>query len=820
MSTAPTPEESSAPSAFSRLRSKLKTVAKQIEEASTTAVPDVSSVAALPKIHWRTRSFVLESQLDKKRSRGRRSWILNYGDFLAELGRDDQVKGHVWSCRACSETGSPQFFIAQSTSSSMEHLRKEHAITEHSMDQESPPTVVELQRGAAAKRPAIGVSNVPRSKAIRIRELATGYILNSDHPFTSFEDPFIKELLCLYDSQLAKHVSLGRNALSAEVSRLFEIGKAALYTELQAASTSIHISFDLWTSPNHLSIITIFGHFLDPTFHYQRRMLAFRRHQGTHDGRSIACSIEQVIRDWRIESKIGACVSDNASNNDTCLDALYPQFPGFTAADARKRRLRCFGHILNLVAKAFLFGDDASAFELESDHLELLGEYDRALQHWRRKGPIGKLHNIVKFIRASPQRMEAFRKAAREEDAASAASDGSEEFVLEQESLAELELKQNNATRWNSTYLMIKRAWKKRSHITAYMMALELDGSAAARIPSEDQLSTEDWRLLGEIQQVLEPIYDMTMRTQGWAKGNGHGQLWEVMTGMEFLLDHLEAWKSLYEEKIPDQLLESASQHTQHQLRRSTRQGGRSGRQSLLFNEAALPRHIKASYTSLSNSSINDMQSDERAHMRASITNAWVKLDEYYALLADSPLYSAAVILHPEYGLSFLEEVWSDQGQWLLNAKQDLKDYFERWYLASEDHNDPFSPSPSASPRPQQQPPQEQTSFEQWMKSRRPRRSELDSELERYYRIESREVNDPVQWWADHRTTFPRLSRFALDILAIPAMASDCERAFSIAKLAISSQRHSLQDQTIEAMQMLKDWIRQGFIRPGNIVLA
>ncbi|KAJ4294932.1 hypothetical protein N0V88_005171 [Collariella sp. IMI 366227] len=169
------------------------------------------------------------------------------------------------------------------------------------------------------------------------------------------------------------------------------------------------------------------------------------------------------------------------------------------------------------------------------------------------------------------------------------------------------------------------------------------------------------------------------------------------------------------------------------------------------------------------------MQSDERAHMRALITNAWVKLDEYYALLADSPLYSAAVILHPEYGLLFLEEVWSDQGQWLLNAKQDLKDYFERWYLASEDHNDPFSPSPSASPGPQQQPPQEQTSFEQWMKSRRPRRSELDSELERYYRIESREVNDPIQ---------------------------------------------CLQDQTIEAMQMLKDWIRQGFIRPGNIVFA
>jgi hypothetical protein len=67
MSTAATAELAST---LSLPRSKLKTVAKQIEEASTAAIPDASSVAALPKIQWRTRSFVLESQLDKKRSRG------------------------------------------------------------------------------------------------------------------------------------------------------------------------------------------------------------------------------------------------------------------------------------------------------------------------------------------------------------------------------------------------------------------------------------------------------------------------------------------------------------------------------------------------------------------------------------------------------------------------------------------------------------------------------------------------------------------------------------------------------------------------------
>lgn len=96
------------------------------------------------------------------------------------------------------------------------------------------------------------------------------------------------------------------------------------------------------------------------------------------------------------------------------------------------------------------------------------------------------------------------------------------------------------------------------------------------------------------------------------------------------------------------------------------------------------------------------MQSREKAYMRASINNAWVKLDYYYALLAESPLFAAAVILHPGHGLPFLEEVWSDQGQWLIDAKRDLEAYFDRWYQHPEASRDSFRPSPSPGPQQQQ----------------------------------------------------------------------------------------------------------------------
>lgn len=71
------------------------------------------------------------------------------------------------------------------------------------------------------------------------------------------------------------------------------------------------------------------------------------------------------------------------------------------------------GHIINLVAKAFLHGDDCDAF-LNDDAVDtaLAVRNDDILRRqqarWRAKGPVGKFHNLVVYIRASPQRRQVF----------------------------------------------------------------------------------------------------------------------------------------------------------------------------------------------------------------------------------------------------------------------------------------------------------------------------------------------------------------------------------------------------------------------------
>jgi hypothetical protein len=96
-------------------------------------------------------------------------------------------------------------------------------------------------------------------------------------------------------------------------------------------------------------------------------------------------------------------ILDNASSNNTCLLNFYEDLDaGISLVDICDRCMRCYRYISNLVTCAFLYGEDFKAFEAESQVFNFLGRYKDDLRHWRKKGLVGKVHNIVKFIRSSP----------------------------------------------------------------------------------------------------------------------------------------------------------------------------------------------------------------------------------------------------------------------------------------------------------------------------------------------------------------------------------------------------------------------------------
>jgi hypothetical protein len=93
-------------------------------------------------------------------------------------------------------------------------------------------------------------------------------------------------------------------------------------------------------------------------------------------------------------------VLDNVTNNNTTLVELLKSM-GF---DLRTKRLRYMGHILNLIAEAYLYGQDASDFEQQFNEKGLKGRREL----WRSRGELGKLHNLVAHVMASGKRSELF----------------------------------------------------------------------------------------------------------------------------------------------------------------------------------------------------------------------------------------------------------------------------------------------------------------------------------------------------------------------------------------------------------------------------
>lgn len=110
--------------------------------------------------------------------------------------------------------------------------------------------------------------------------------------------------------------------------------------------------------------------------------------------------------------------------------------------------------------------------------------------------------------------------------------------------------------------------------------------------------------------------------------------------------------------------------------------------------------------------------------------------------------------------------------------------------------------------------------FNDWADTEEGPFGDMMNELEQYLEMRpDKRVKDPIAWWVERKQTFPRLSRLALDLLAIPAMADHCERQFSLAKLSVSTQRCRLQARTLEFLQLLRSWIKQGGIVLGGVCL-
>ncbi len=165
-------------------------------------------------------------------------------------------------------------------------------------------------------------------------------------------------------------------------------------------------------------MLAVVEHFVSHVGEAKSYLLGLRHVEGAHSGENMAESVIAVIEEYEITDILGYFILDNVSSNDTCVREILKKLR--PDLNPKKCRLRCFGHIVNLAAKAFLFGEEADAFELEVDSYTQRQLEEKELKAWRKLGPIGKLHNVVTYIRRTPQRRKAFIDLAKDEETANA----------------------------------------------------------------------------------------------------------------------------------------------------------------------------------------------------------------------------------------------------------------------------------------------------------------------------------------------------------------------------------------------------------------
>jgi hypothetical protein len=242
----------------------------------------------------------------------------------------------------------------------------------------------------------------------------------------------------------------------------------------------------MWTSPAKTGFQAIVVHWADADSRkVETALLSLREFKGSHGGEQQARVFMEVILEFELQDHLGFFTSDNHGSNDKMLRYIA-EHKSVTKFDPTLRRVRCFGHNLNIVAQAFLFGSTRSTGEdsqNENDAINMAIQEVRQLQAdanndkltkeeiralFRQHGALGKVHNINTWIRASTERYQ--------------------DFV----STVGRAIPMDNDTRWNSWHDEVTVVLSKRRELMLWINEYFDD-------LSDDVLNRDDWQELEDL---------------------------------------------------------------------------------------------------------------------------------------------------------------------------------------------------------------------------------------------------------------------------------------------------------------------------------
>jgi len=195
------------------------------------------------------------------------------------------------------------------------------------------------------------------------------WLVENNHPLREFETPAFKALMIAANPEAAVALWSSHVSVTRYVMRLYDYIKPIIVVELSRSLSKIHISFDGWTTKGgKRGYLGLVAYFVNNAGLLVDLPIALPQLIGTHSGDRMAQVVLTVLEDFGISSsQLGYFTLDNASNNDTAIEAIGYKM-GFIPA---QRRLRCAPHTLNLVGQTLLWGRNLEAYDNNGGNLQV-----------------------------------------------------------------------------------------------------------------------------------------------------------------------------------------------------------------------------------------------------------------------------------------------------------------------------------------------------------------------------------------------------------------------------------------------------------------
>jgi hypothetical protein len=338
--------------------------------------------------------YMRKKVLAKKSDRKEPSLAWSFGEKIYKV----LDKRPFYYCYDCEDSRSGQQLpSADGTTGARVHMKAYH--------NRDPDTGVVTAKALKKDKDKV-ISFIKEESLSTFKGLLVRWFVVCQLAFFMLENTVFRDLITYLSSGLAAYLPKARATLRKWIMAEYEEQKIALKEELEASISKVHVSFDIWTAGSWIGIISVWAFWINSAGERQRRLLAFRRIHRSHSGENQAAIVLEVLEEYGISSNTGYFVCDNASSNDAAVSIIAKALnPAISTAEATARRLRCFGHIINLSARSLL---DPSSPELTVAIAELEMEGFGDASTWQPTGSLLKLHNLVKYILASPQRREEF----------------------------------------------------------------------------------------------------------------------------------------------------------------------------------------------------------------------------------------------------------------------------------------------------------------------------------------------------------------------------------------------------------------------------